>query len=108
MLTFGRRAAAELRDRITARLGRATKEPLARTFHSYAFALLRRRPPPAASRRRGCWPGPEQDLVVRDLLAGDLEPAAVDWPDRLRRGPATRGFAARAARPASCGPTSAG
>ena len=37
VLTFGRRAAAELRSRITARLGRATKEPLARTFHSYAF-----------------------------------------------------------------------
>ena len=42
VLTFGRRAAAELRARITARLGRATKEPLARTFHSYAFGLLRR------------------------------------------------------------------
>ena len=28
--------------------------------------------------------GPEQDLVVRDLLAGDLAAGAVDWPDRLR------------------------
>src|SRR6266511_2731572 len=42
VLTFSRKAAAELRERITARLNRTIKEPLARTFHSYAFGLLRR------------------------------------------------------------------
>ena len=63
VLTFGRRAAAELRSRITARLGRATKEPLARTFHSYAFGLLRREaamrgePAAAAALRPGAGPG---------------------------------------------------
>ena len=51
VLTFGRQAAAELRDRITARLGRATKEPLARTFHSYAFG--RAAPRGGAARRAG-------------------------------------------------------
>ena len=62
VLTFGRRAAAELRGRITARLGRATKEPLARTFHSYAFGVLRREaaargePAPAAALRPGAGP----------------------------------------------------
>src|ERR1700744_5044671 len=40
VLTFSRKAAGELRDRITARLGRTTSEPLALTFHSYAYALL--------------------------------------------------------------------
>jgi superfamily I DNA/RNA helicase len=42
VLTFSRKAAAELRERVTARLGVATREPIARTFHSYAFGVLRR------------------------------------------------------------------
>ena len=42
VLTFSRKAAEELRQRITARLGRTTREPLALTFHSYAYALVRR------------------------------------------------------------------
>src|SRR5947208_7598374 len=33
MLTFSRRAAGELRDRVTARLGGTVREPVARTFH---------------------------------------------------------------------------
>ncbi len=93
VLTFGRRAAAELRSRITARLGRATKEPLARTFHSYAFGVLRREAAARGEPAPRLLAGPEQDLVVRDLLAGDLEGGAVDWPDRLRAALATRGFA---------------
>ena len=42
VLTFSRRAAAELRDRVTARVARTIREPLARTFHSYAYGVLRR------------------------------------------------------------------
>src|SRR5881227_1816006 len=42
VLTFGRKAAGELRERMTGRLRRTTRTPLALTFHSYAFALLRR------------------------------------------------------------------
>ena len=34
VLTFSRKAAEELRERITARLHRTTREPLALTFHS--------------------------------------------------------------------------
>jgi len=67
VLTFGRRAAAELRSRITARLGRATKEPLARTFHSYAFGLLRREAALRGEPAPRLLSGPEQDL----LLGGD-------------------------------------
>ncbi|HEX6934907.1 MAG TPA: ATP-dependent DNA helicase, partial [Actinomycetes bacterium] len=93
VLTFGRRAAAELRGRITARLGRATKEPLARTFHSYAFGLLRREAALRGEPAPRLLSGPEQDLVVRDLLAGDLESGAHDWPARLRAALPTRGFA---------------
>src|SRR5687768_10346481 len=71
VLTFSRRAAAELRGRVTGRLGRVTKEPLARTFHSYAFGVLRQE-----AARRGHPPphllsGPEQDVLIRELLEGD-------------------------------------
>jgi superfamily I DNA/RNA helicase len=93
VLTFGRRAAAELRARVTARLGRATKEPLARTFHSYAFGLLRREAALRGEPAPRLLSGPEQDLVVRDLLAGDLEEGAPGWPERLRAALPTRGFA---------------
>src|SRR5947208_7074420 len=41
MLTFSRRAAGEMRDRVTARLGQTIREPVARTLHSYAFGVLR-------------------------------------------------------------------
>ena len=93
VLTFGRRAAAELRARITARLGRATKEPLARTFHSYAFGLLRREAALRGEPAPRLLSGPEQDLLVRDLLAGDLEGGARGWPQRLHAALPTRGFA---------------
>src|SRR6201992_3919422 len=80
MLTFGRRAAGELRDRLTTRLARTVREPLARTFHSYAFGVLRVAsmadglPPPRLL------PGPEQDVILRDLVAGDLASGQSPWP----------------------------
>ncbi|MDQ1485001.1 MAG: hypothetical protein QOJ62_694, partial [Actinomycetota bacterium] len=93
VLTFSRRAAAELRERIAARLGHTIREPIARTFHSYAFGLLR-----ADAARRGepaprLLSGPEQDLIVRELLRGDVEADAPTWPARLRPALLTRGFA---------------
>ncbi len=93
VLTFSRRAAAELRERITARLGRTARQPIARTFHSYAFGLLRGE----AARRGDPAPrllsGPEQDVVVRELLRGDVDAGAASWPARLRPALLTRGFA---------------
>ena len=41
VLTFSRRAAAELTSRITRRIGVTTREPMVRTLHGYAYALLR-------------------------------------------------------------------
>ena len=72
------------------------REPLVRTLHSYAFAILR-----LAARRTGDPPprlitGTEQDGVIRELLAGDLEDgpdAAVAWPESLRPALTTAGFA---------------
>jgi superfamily I DNA/RNA helicase/RecB family exonuclease len=93
VLTFARKAAAELRERITARLARATKEPLARTFHSYAFGVLRREAALRGDPTPRLLSGPEQDLVIRDLLAGDIADGARDWPARLHPALGTRGFA---------------
>src|SRR4051812_25969096 len=39
VLTFSRKAADELRERITTRLGRTVREPAAWTFHSFCYAL---------------------------------------------------------------------
>jgi superfamily I DNA/RNA helicase/RecB family exonuclease len=93
VLTFSRKAAQELRERITARLRRTTREPLALTFHSYAYALIRRE-----FQRMGDLPprllsGPEQLMEVRELLRGEALDGAADWPDRLRPALETRGFA---------------
>src|SRR5688500_19186299 len=51
VLTFSRKAAAELRTRITRRAARTIREPLARTLHSYAHRVPRR-----AALRRGDLP----------------------------------------------------
>ncbi|WP_428963674.1 ATP-dependent helicase [Micromonospora fluostatini] len=72
VLTFSRRGATDLRRRIEARVARdghrVLREPLVRTFPAYAFGLLRR----AAAERGEPSPrlltGPEQDLIIRELL----------------------------------------
>ena len=93
LLTFSRRAATELRERITARLARTTREPLARTFHSYAFGLLRAQAVARGERGPRLLSGPEQDLVVRELLGGEVELGTGTWPEALQPALLTRGFA---------------
>ncbi len=93
-LTFSRRAAAELRDRIAGRLGRAVAAQSAWTFHAFAYAVCcDTRAPEDLGRPLRLLSGPEQDVVVRDLLAGDLLEGTVPWPDELRVALGTRGFA---------------
>ncbi len=91
MLTFSRKAAGELRDRVTARLARTVREPIARTLHSYAFGVLRmaalRDPDRGTPRLLG---GAEQDVVVRQMLA-ERDPLL--WPEALRPALQTNGFA---------------
>jgi superfamily I DNA/RNA helicase/RecB family exonuclease len=94
VLTFSRKAAEELRERITARLHRTTREPLALTFHSYAYALVRREFALTGDEPPTLLPGPEQLLEVRRLLRGEAEDGGTRWPVRLRPALATRGFAA--------------
>ncbi len=74
----------------------AVREPLVRTVHSYAFAVLR-----LAAQRNGDPPprlitSAEQDGIIRELLAGDFEDgddASVRWPAQLRPALRTVGFA---------------
>ncbi|HEY8480700.1 MAG TPA: UvrD-helicase domain-containing protein, partial [Spirillospora sp.] len=93
VLTFSRKAAGELRERITGRLHRTTRTPLALTFHSYAYALLRRDAVLNEEPAPRLLSGPEQLLEVRRLLEGELADGAPGWPERLRPALATRGFA---------------
>ncbi|MEU6775391.1 ATP-dependent DNA helicase [Streptomyces sp. NPDC046759] len=98
VLTFSRRAAVDLRDRMALRIG-ASRAPRATTFHSYCYALVR------AHQDSGLFTeplrllsGPEQDVTVRELLAGQPELQRlglthVRWPDELRACLTTRGFA---------------
>ncbi|MEU6962653.1 ATP-dependent helicase [Streptomyces chrestomyceticus] len=98
VLTFSRKAAVELRDRIAARLG-STAAPQATTFHSYCYALVRaHQDADLFADPLRLLSGPEQDLVVRELLEGQAGLAAagrarVRWPDELRACLTTRGFA---------------
>src|SRR3954454_13944922 len=46
VLTFSRKAAGELRDRITSRLGTSVAGPAAFTFHAWCYAFLRSEQPP--------------------------------------------------------------
>ena len=94
MLTFSRRAAADLRTRITARLGRTVLTPAAMTFHAFCYALVRR----FAAIEELAVParlltGPEQEFRVREILHGSRETGRAAWPDGLVRAFPTRAFA---------------
>ncbi|MGB6149966.1 MAG: ATP-dependent helicase, partial [Mycolicibacter algericus] len=98
LLTGSGRLPAAARGALTATLlaaggpaaTRAIREPLVRTVHGYAFAVLQR----AARRAEAAPPrlvtGAEQDSVIRELLAGD---GARAWPSSLHAALGTDGFA---------------
>ena len=91
-LTFSRKAAEQLRDRITGRLGRTTSALPSSTFHSFAYGLIRAYAPAELYEAPlRLLSAPEQDVVLRELLAD--HPESVRWPDSLRRAIGTRGFA---------------
>ncbi len=98
VLTFSRKAAVELRDRMALRIG-AAHAPRATTFHSFCYALVRaHQDSDLFVEPLRLLSGPEQDVAVRELLAGQpaleqLGLAHVRWPDELRACLTTRGFA---------------
>ncbi|WP_425508155.1 ATP-dependent helicase [Streptomyces bathyalis] len=102
VLTFSRKAAVELRDRMAARLSglpEHTSAPQATTFHSYCYALVRaHQDAELFAEPLRLLSGPEQDLYIRELLEGQLALESegrgrIAWPDELRACLTTRGFA---------------
>ncbi|MGB8650888.1 MAG: ATP-dependent helicase, partial [Mycobacteriales bacterium] len=93
VLTFSRKAAGELRERITARLGTPTAGPSAWTFHAFCYALVREHQPTGLySDPLRLLSGPEQDVALRELLRGSLD-LGRQWPPTLRAALTTRGLA---------------
>ena len=103
LLTGSGRIGAQARSALTRRLlgsqdagaGPAViREPLVRSVHGYAFAVLRL----AAQRAGGPPPrlvtSAEQDAIIAELLAGEIADGADAWPAELRAALGTVGFAA--------------
>ncbi|GAB3868217.1 ATP-dependent DNA helicase [Nocardioides maradonensis] len=95
-LTFSRKAAEQLRDKVTLRLGRTMATQLSSTFHSFAYSLVREYggdglfPDPARPPLR-LLSAPEQEVVLAELLREREH--AVGWPAELAQARRTRGFA---------------
>src|SRR3984893_16750565 len=106
LLTGSGRISAQARSALTAKLlgsqnigarPAVIREPLVRSVHSYAFAVLRL----AAQRAGGPPPrlvtSAEQDAIIAELLAGEIQDgpnATTAWPTELRPALGTAGFAA--------------
>ncbi len=103
LLTGSGRIGAQARSALTTTLLRSQqlgacraviREPLVRSVHSYAFAVLRL----AAQRAGGPPPrlvtSAEQDAIIAELLAGEIEDGPAAWPAELRAALGTEGFAA--------------
>jgi superfamily I DNA/RNA helicase/RecB family exonuclease len=102
LLTGSGRLGARTRSALTTELLAAhstepcravVRQPLVRSVHAFAFAVLR-----LAAQRAGDPPprlitGAEQDGIIRELLAGDIEDGALSWPPELRAALGTAGFA---------------
>lgn len=92
MLTYGRERASELRDAVALRTTSIMHEPIARTFHSLAFSILKMKAHPDASDPI-LMSGAEQEFFIRELIAGDIEGGKNYWPSDLEKALTTDGFA---------------
>lgn len=92
-LTFGRRAARELADRISRRLGGGPL-PVVSTFHSFAYGVLRQYADPAAFLHPPrLLTAAEQDARLRELLTWSVAEGRLEWPSELAGAMGTRGIA---------------
>ncbi|HYN65607.1 MAG TPA: ATP-dependent DNA helicase [Ornithinibacter sp.] len=94
LLAPTRLAAARLRDAVTARLGGTTTTPLARTHQSLGFGILREAAALAGDPTPRLLSGPEQDVILGELLAGHAagEACAPPWPPSMALALGTRTF----------------
>jgi superfamily I DNA/RNA helicase/RecB family exonuclease len=93
VLAATRRSAADLRDRVAARLPGAER-PAVRTPASVAFAVLANRAAVLGEPAPVLVSGPEQDLALAELLAGHAagEGRPPPWPPSVRPAVALRAF----------------
>ena len=94
VLTFSRKAADELRERIATRIGRTVAEPAAYTFHGFCYSIVRG----YGSTGRGQPPrllsGAEREVRIRELLRGNATgEGTTRWPGELAPAVPLRGFA---------------
>ncbi len=97
MLTFSRKAAGELRERVAAGAGTGPRVPAVGTFHSFCLDLLRRHEAAFMARRgRSPFPavigGEEREALLKGLICGELPrflglPAGVVYGLMAKRGP---------------------
>ena len=100
LLLTSDRLTSATRGALTARMLNAgaaevpvVREPLVRSIHSYAFAVLRKAAAQAGDPPQRLVTAAEHDGTIRELLAGDLEDGARAWPRELRPALTTAGFA---------------
>ncbi|TWP33761.1 ATP-dependent helicase [Leekyejoonella antrihumi] len=89
--------ASALRDRVTARLQGTSTEPVARTHQALGFGILRQHAALHGDPAPRLLSGPEQDVVLRELLAGHQQGDGTPptWPSFVREALETRGFRAQ-------------
>ena len=84
LLTYGRERASEMRDAIVTRSEKTAFEPLARTFHSLAYSILKMRTGDNF-REIVLLSGAEQETFIKQLLDGDIEDGYKQWHDDLKK-----------------------
>ncbi|WP_144793168.1 UrvD/REP family ATP-dependent DNA helicase [Kocuria palustris] len=98
VLSPSRASAARARDALTATAATTMSSPPVRAWQAYAFDLLRRAQAegllPGVSEAPQLMSGPEQDVLIKELLDGHRRGhgAAVVWPPDLSEAVGTRGF----------------
>ncbi|HET8599931.1 MAG TPA: ATP-dependent DNA helicase [Segeticoccus sp.] len=95
-LAPSRQSAGRLREQVTARLGGTSTEPLARSHQAFAFGILRQDAALRGDPAPRLLSGPEQDVILRELLAGHARGLgrAPRWPASVVPALETRGFRA--------------
>ncbi|RLP76463.1 ATP-dependent helicase [Mycetocola tolaasinivorans] len=85
VLASDRRSATALRDVLALRIDRPTRGPLARTLGSLAFSIVTEAAVLAGATVPRLLTGADQDTILADLLAGEIEDpeSAVGWPESL-------------------------
>lgn len=92
-LTFGRRAAIDWRDQVSAAVGGGVV-PLVSTFHSFCYALVRRfQSDEIYLTETRLLSGPEQQVRSRQLFADAIADQRLNWPVDLMPAVGTRGLA---------------